>query len=50
MFVRVYRKERMELRAELLAALQDLDGRLVSSREELTCQGPCVHHLSILTE
>lgn len=46
------RKERLELRAELLVALQDLDGRLATSREELSRQGPCVHvhRQSILTE
>ena len=37
------RKERLELRAELLVALQDLDGRLATSWEELSRQGPCVH-------
>lgn len=37
------RKERLELKAELLAALQDLDARLAACREELTRQGPSVH-------
>lgn len=36
------RKERLELKAELLAALQDLDARLAACREELTRQGPSV--------
>ena len=41
--INMCRKERLELRAELLVALQDLDGRLATSREELSRQGPCVH-------
>lgn len=39
------RTERLELRAELLAAVRDLDGRLATCRDELSRQGWCMRAL-----